>query len=68
MSLRTVNSSRRWYEEAFREEFVYVSADAARYLVNCGVALVGVDYLGWRLSRRRRGDTPCATRGRHPRR
>ncbi|MBV9004673.1 MAG: cyclase family protein [Solirubrobacterales bacterium] len=43
--LRTVNSSRRWYEEPFREEFVYVSADAARYLVECGVALVGVDYL-----------------------
>jgi arylformamidase len=43
--LKTVNSSRRWYEEAFREEFVYVSADAARYLVECGVALVGVDYL-----------------------
>jgi arylformamidase len=43
--LRTQNSARNWHEDAFREDFVYVSADAARYLVDCGVALVGVDYL-----------------------
>lgn len=43
--LRTRNSDRPWYEEPFREDFVYVSADAARYLAECGVALVGVDYL-----------------------
>jgi len=43
--LRTRNSARRWWKEAFREEFVYVSAAAAQYLVQCDVALVGVDYL-----------------------
>ena len=43
--LKTRNSAHAWHEEAFREDFVYVSADAAQYLVECGVALVGVDYL-----------------------
>lgn len=43
--LKTQNSSRSWYQDGFREDFVFISADAAQYLVECGVALVGVDYL-----------------------
>lgn len=42
---RTRNSSRCWKTDAFVEDFVYVAADAARYLADRGVRLVGVDYL-----------------------
>jgi arylformamidase len=42
---RTRNSGRCWGADAFVEDFVYVSADAARYLAERGVRLVGVDYL-----------------------
>ena len=42
---RTRNSGRCWGTDAFVEDFVYVSADAARYLAERGVRLVGVDYL-----------------------
>jgi arylformamidase len=43
--LKTRSSAQAWHDEAFREDFVYVSADAAQYLVECGVPLIGVDYL-----------------------
>jgi arylformamidase len=43
--LKTRNSSRRWSEEPFIEDFVFVAADGARYLAECGIALLGVDYL-----------------------
>jgi arylformamidase len=42
---KTRNSERRWWEEPFREDYVYISQDAARVLVNAGVRTVGVDYL-----------------------
>jgi arylformamidase len=42
---KTRNSVRRWHEEAFIENFVYVSKEAARYLATCGVRTVGIDYL-----------------------
>ncbi len=42
---RTGNSSRAWLEEPFREDYVAVGADAARYLADKGVLAVGVDYL-----------------------
>ena len=42
---KTQNSSRRWRIEDFIEDFVYVSQEAARYLADCGVRTVGVDYL-----------------------
>jgi arylformamidase len=42
---KTRNSDRGWWQEPFREDFVFVSAGAAEYLADCGVALVGVDYL-----------------------
>jgi arylformamidase len=42
---RTRNSMRCWKADAFIEDFVYISADAARYLAGRGVRLVGVDYL-----------------------
>ncbi len=42
---KTQNSSRRWWAEDFVEDFVYVSQEAARYLVDRGVRTVGVDYL-----------------------
>ena len=43
--LRTRNSERCWKGDAFVEDFVYVAADAARFLAERGVTLVGVDYL-----------------------
>jgi arylformamidase len=42
---RTRNSERRLAEREFATDFVYVSPDAARYLVERGVRTVGVDYL-----------------------
>lgn len=42
---RTRNSGRCWGTDAFVEDFVYIAADAARYLADRGVLLVGIDYL-----------------------
>jgi arylformamidase len=42
---KTRNSARQWHREAFIEDFVYVSQEAARYLATCGVRIIGVDYL-----------------------
>jgi arylformamidase len=46
--LKTRNSTRSWEmakTATFDENFVYIPADTARYLVDCGVMTVGVDYL-----------------------
>ncbi|MEI6669692.1 MAG: cyclase family protein [Acidobacteriota bacterium] len=42
---RTRNSSRCWRDDSFVEDFVYISPDAARFLADRQVLLVGVDYL-----------------------
>jgi arylformamidase len=42
---KTHNSDHPWESGAFAEDFVYLSAPAARYLVERRVALVGIDYL-----------------------
>jgi arylformamidase len=42
---KTQNSARHWPSEAFDEDFVYVSQEAARYLAELGIQTVGVDYL-----------------------
>jgi arylformamidase len=42
---KTHNSARCWDIDSFVEDFVYISAAAARYLVERQVRLVGVDYL-----------------------
>ena len=42
---RTANSDHSWNSDHFDETFVYISQDAARYLAECGVRSVGVDYL-----------------------
>lgn len=42
---KTRNSPRAWQSNAFVEDFVFVSDEAGDYLVQRGVALVGVDYL-----------------------
>ncbi len=42
---RTENSSRPWLEEPFRKDYVAVEAEAARYLADKGILVVGVDYL-----------------------
>jgi arylformamidase len=41
---KTVNSA-CWKLPKFKKDFVYLMEDAARYLVDCGVKLVGIDYL-----------------------
>jgi len=43
--LKTRNSTRCWGMDSFVEDFVHLSAEAAEYLVDRGVGLVGVDYL-----------------------
>jgi arylformamidase len=42
---KTGNSARCWDKDSFVEDFVYISAPAARYLAERQVRLVGVDYL-----------------------
>ncbi|WP_395743090.1 cyclase family protein [Prosthecobacter sp.] len=42
---KTRNSTRSWAMNEFDKDFVSIRADAARYLVEQGVATVGVDYL-----------------------
>jgi arylformamidase len=42
---KTRNSARAWQTDAFVEDFVYISAEAARYLAEQRVRTVGVDYL-----------------------
>ena len=42
---RTRNSERCWKSDAFIEDFVYISAAAAQFLVDKQVRTVGIDYL-----------------------
>ena len=42
---KTVNSPRCWQTDTFVNDFVFVTRDAAQFLVDAGVILVGVDYL-----------------------
>ncbi|MCE9667650.1 cyclase family protein [Myxococcus stipitatus] len=42
---KTANSSRDWARSAFRPDFVYLSLEGARYLVERRVRAVGIDYL-----------------------
>ncbi len=42
---KTRNSARCWRTDAFVEDFVSISIEAAEYLATTGVQLVGVDYL-----------------------
>jgi arylformamidase len=42
---KTKNSQRHWMNQPFIEDFVYISTAAGRFLVDCGVQTVGIDYL-----------------------
>ncbi|MFQ5873136.1 MAG: cyclase family protein [Dehalococcoidia bacterium] len=42
---KTRNSLRVWQTDTFMEDFVFISSEAARFLVECRVRVVGVDYL-----------------------
>jgi arylformamidase len=42
---KTMNSSRNWAAEPFREDFVFIARDAAQLLVDLRVRTVGIDYL-----------------------
>jgi len=42
---KTKNSARCWNTDSFIEDFVYITAEAARYLVERQVRLIGIDYL-----------------------
>lgn len=42
---KTRNSARSWKSDAFDEDFVYISQEAARFLAERRVQTVGVDYL-----------------------
>jgi arylformamidase len=43
--LKTRNSSRCWKTDAFVKDFVYISREAAQYVVDRGIRTLGVDYL-----------------------
>lgn len=43
--IQTDNSFGLWDEADFQPDFVYLTADAAEWLVQKGVQLVGIDYL-----------------------
>jgi arylformamidase len=43
--IKTINSKRCWNDNKFVEDFVYISQDAAAYMVEHGIMTVGVDYL-----------------------
>jgi arylformamidase len=38
-------NSKHWHDGSFYEEFVYLEPDGARFLVERGIQLVGIDYL-----------------------
>lgn len=42
---KTRNSGHCWKTDHFQKEFIYIAPEAARYLAECGVRTVGVDYL-----------------------
>jgi arylformamidase len=42
---KTRNSTRAWRTDAFVEDFVYISQEAARYLAAWQIRTVGIDYL-----------------------
>lgn len=43
--IKTINSKRCWNDSKFVEDFVYISQDAAAYMVERGIMTIGVDYL-----------------------
>src|ERR1043165_7258207 len=44
--LKTANSTKSWaLQPTFDKDFIYISRDAAQYIVDCGVRTIGVDYL-----------------------
>jgi arylformamidase len=45
---KTLNSPKCWNTDNFVEDFVDISPEAARFLVDAGVSLVGLDYLSVR--------------------
>jgi arylformamidase len=42
---KTVNSRKAWSTEPFNEDFIYISKEAAAFLVRAKVMTVGIDYL-----------------------
>lgn len=42
---KTKNSERCWKSDSFIEDFVYISHEAALFLAECRIKMVGVDYL-----------------------
>ncbi len=41
---KTQNSMKSWRKAEFDRDFVYIAQEAARFLVDCGIRTVGVDY------------------------
>lgn len=43
--LKTLNSRRPWWKEPFNPHYAHLTVDAARYLSERGIRLLGIDYL-----------------------
>jgi arylformamidase len=44
--LKTANSTKSWaMQPEFDKDFIYISKEAAKHIVDCGVRTIGVDYL-----------------------
>jgi len=59
------DNSKLWSDPAFHEKFTYLEEDAAVYLVETGVRLVGVDYLSVEKPRTKTHPTHRALLGAH---
>jgi arylformamidase len=56
---KTANSDRLWSDEPFKENFIYINCQAAEYLADRRIRMVGIDYLsvgGWERDSRETHD------------
>ena len=53
---KTINST-YWKLSEFKKDFVYITKEAAQYLVDCDVKLVGIDYLSVEKFKNKYADT-----------
>jgi arylformamidase len=42
---KTRNSKEKWYDQDFKEDFIYLNDEGAEYLAAAGVSVIGIDYL-----------------------
>lgn len=43
--IKTANSAKNWNSDAFDEDYIFITNEAAEYMVEAGIRTIGVDYL-----------------------